>query len=437
MRTIDGESHFCEVFLDDARVPVTDRVGAENDGWRVTNVTLRFERGTAFAQHIITLRSQIRTLVELALATPVDGQTAWDDVALRKHVGRLQANVDGLWRMTQMGIAEAERTGVPAPTGSAVKLRYSELAQEIGDLALRTIGRPALAGIDGPGTRHGTRLLLVAPIHDCGRYVPNPTEPHRRTRPRHAAVLTPARKSDSRRAGTPFAIYIGARRKPVDRCAPRPHKRGNRAMSKTVARTLGVLMALALVAAACGGDDDDSSSGGTTATTAEKIDYTAIGLWDDGPCDAAKPPLTDRADDRLRVARALAEGPGGRAGSVRDRVQRTRRRERFVHQGHDLRRRRQRRPGRGVCADDRRCGRRGDGERPGNGRPGRRVRGNGHGEDPSHRFERHPGRLGRPERLSARRIRYRRHLPAARRPSSTRTSTRSASSASTSRRPPR
>src|SRR5688572_7715626 len=38
MRTIDGESHFCEVFLTDARVPVTNRVGDENDGWRVTNV---------------------------------------------------------------------------------------------------------------------------------------------------------------------------------------------------------------------------------------------------------------------------------------------------------------------------------------------------------------------------------------------------------------
>ena len=68
MRTIDGESHFCEVFLDEARVPVANRVGEENDGWRVTNVTLRFERGTAFAQHIITLRSQLRRLVALASA---------------------------------------------------------------------------------------------------------------------------------------------------------------------------------------------------------------------------------------------------------------------------------------------------------------------------------------------------------------------------------
>jgi alkylation response protein AidB-like acyl-CoA dehydrogenase len=109
-------------------------------------VTLRFERGTAFAQHIITLRSQIRALVELGQSSATPTGTVWDDPRFREHVGRLDANVEALWRMTQMGIAEAERSGMPAPSGSAVKLRYSELAQEIADLTLRTIGRPALAG---------------------------------------------------------------------------------------------------------------------------------------------------------------------------------------------------------------------------------------------------------------------------------------------------
>jgi alkylation response protein AidB-like acyl-CoA dehydrogenase len=151
MRTIDGEDHFCEVFLDDARVPVSNRVGDENDGWRVTNVTLRFERGTAFAQHIITLRSQLRRLVELARSTPSSATaTAWDNPALRAHVGRMRAHVDALWRMTQAGIAEAERTGIPPSSGPAVKLRYSELNQEIADAALRVAGRAAMAGVAGP-----------------------------------------------------------------------------------------------------------------------------------------------------------------------------------------------------------------------------------------------------------------------------------------------
>ncbi len=146
--TIDGDDHFCEVFLDEVHVPVEQRVGAEHDGWRVANVTLRFERGTAFAQHIITLRSQLERIVEVAQATPSGAAMAWDDVALRRTVGRMHAELGALWRLTQMCVTEAERTGAPALYGSAVKLRYSELTQEIGELALRIVGRPALGRTD-------------------------------------------------------------------------------------------------------------------------------------------------------------------------------------------------------------------------------------------------------------------------------------------------
>lgn len=142
MRTIDGESHFCEVFLDEVRVPVENRVGAENDGWRVANVTLRFERGTAFAQHIINLRAQLARLAALA---KVRGG-ARDD--LRRRTGRLWASVEALWRMTQMCVSEAERTGLPSPLGSAVKLRYSELCQEIAELSVRVVGRPILGAVE-------------------------------------------------------------------------------------------------------------------------------------------------------------------------------------------------------------------------------------------------------------------------------------------------
>jgi alkylation response protein AidB-like acyl-CoA dehydrogenase len=153
MRTIDGESHFCEVFLDEARVPVASRVGAENDGWRVANVTLRFERGTAFAQHVITLRAQ---LLRLAATARARGAARGGDAAdVRRKLGRLYASVEALWRMTQMCIADAERTGAPSPLGSAIKLRYSELAQEIAELAVRVVGRPVIGATDLGGVRTG------------------------------------------------------------------------------------------------------------------------------------------------------------------------------------------------------------------------------------------------------------------------------------------
>jgi len=147
LRTLEGHSHFAEVFLEGARVPVSHRVGEENDGWRVANVTLRFERGTSFAPHIITLRKQLGDLVAMAQATG-----RWDDnIALRRRVGEMQSQVEALWRLTQMCVSEAEHTGVPSLVGSAVKMRYSELYQELGELGLHLLGRSALGGSEVAG----------------------------------------------------------------------------------------------------------------------------------------------------------------------------------------------------------------------------------------------------------------------------------------------
>ena len=45
IRQISGDSHFAEVFLDDAFVADEDRVGAEGKGWQVAMTTLTSERG--------------------------------------------------------------------------------------------------------------------------------------------------------------------------------------------------------------------------------------------------------------------------------------------------------------------------------------------------------------------------------------------------------
>ena len=62
-------------------------------------------------------------------------------------------------------------------------------------------------------------------------------------------------------------------------------------MRTTFGRVLAGLLALTLVAAACGDDDDDDGGGGERGRRGpvdeEDIDYEAIGLWDDGPCDEA------------------------------------------------------------------------------------------------------------------------------------------------------
>jgi alkylation response protein AidB-like acyl-CoA dehydrogenase len=159
--TIVGESDFSEVFLNDVRVPVANRVGAENDGWRVTNVTLRFERGTAFASEMVNLQQLVRDLIQLSRVVTRGGVSAWDDTGLRRELGHLAAEIDALWAMVKLSVSEAEETGVPGVGGSAVKLFYSELNQRATELGMRLLGRASLAR-DDVGGRPSKRLLSRA-----------------------------------------------------------------------------------------------------------------------------------------------------------------------------------------------------------------------------------------------------------------------------------
>ncbi|SDL12622.1 acyl-CoA dehydrogenase [Streptomyces indicus] len=140
LRTLAGSTEFAEMFLDEVRVPVANRVGAENDGWRVTMVTLSFERGTAFVGEVVACR---RTLTALADAARKNGR--WDDPVLRRKLGLLSAEFAALWRLTQWNVSESEATGgVPGTGGSVFKLRYSHARQELYDTAAEVLGAGSL-----------------------------------------------------------------------------------------------------------------------------------------------------------------------------------------------------------------------------------------------------------------------------------------------------
>ncbi|BBC95344.1 MULTISPECIES: acyl-CoA dehydrogenase family protein [Streptomyces] len=140
LRTLAGSAEFAEVFLDEVRVPAANRVGAENDGWRVTMVTLSFERGTAFVGEVVACR---RVLRQLARTAGENGR--WDDPALRRRLGRLDGEFRALWRLTQWNVSEAAAGGgVPGVGGSVFKLRYSGARQELYDTAAAVLGPDAL-----------------------------------------------------------------------------------------------------------------------------------------------------------------------------------------------------------------------------------------------------------------------------------------------------
>jgi len=151
LRTIAGSTEFAELYLDDVRVPVANRVGEEDDGWRVTMVTLGFERGTAFVGELLSSIELLRSIRDAA-ARQLEPER------LMARIGRLAAELDGLWALTRRNVSEAARTGVPGVGGSVFKLAFSELRQRLAEVGMDVIGSAGLSWDDLDGGAWATAV---------------------------------------------------------------------------------------------------------------------------------------------------------------------------------------------------------------------------------------------------------------------------------------
>jgi len=145
LETMEGTAEFCEVFYDDVHVPVANRVGDENDGWRVAMVTLSFERGTALVSDLLVSMELVRDLADLAKSITSHGATRWEDAGLRREIGRIAAEFDALWALTKRNISQAQRTGLVGVGGNVFKLAWTDLRQHMGDVAMRLLDRASLS----------------------------------------------------------------------------------------------------------------------------------------------------------------------------------------------------------------------------------------------------------------------------------------------------
>src|SRR6202021_810357 len=102
LKTIRGTTEFAELFLDDVRVPVANRVGDQDDGWRVTMVTLSFERGTAFVSELFQSMELLRDLRGMA-----ERSGHLEDVEIRRRIGHMGAELDALWALVLRNVSQA------------------------------------------------------------------------------------------------------------------------------------------------------------------------------------------------------------------------------------------------------------------------------------------------------------------------------------------
>ena len=123
---ITGRPEFCEVFFDDARIPLTNVLGNVGDGWKVATATLLFERSTAFAGIIVGLQ---RVVAELA-------ETCGKDPVLSHRLQELADDVFAVRALLYKSVSEQENGDEPGPASSALKLVATELNYAIRKFAV-------------------------------------------------------------------------------------------------------------------------------------------------------------------------------------------------------------------------------------------------------------------------------------------------------------
>ncbi|MBU6266628.1 MAG: acyl-CoA dehydrogenase family protein [Sphingomonadales bacterium] len=141
IRTMLNDDHVNTVFYDEVRIPVANVVGEIGGGWSTALATLSFERGLGFIGDQLELYERVNRAIELAARTRLDdGSRAIDDHGIAQRLAALKADTMAIRAMTLADIAETDRTGIPGPKGSMMKLMVTQTHKALSEVVADILG---------------------------------------------------------------------------------------------------------------------------------------------------------------------------------------------------------------------------------------------------------------------------------------------------------
>ena len=156
--TLDGEHEVNEVFFTDVRVPVENLVGEENKGWTCAKYLLTYERtniaGVGFSV------AALERLKRVAATQRKKGRPLAEDPAFAARLARVEIELENMKTTNLRVIAAVAGGGVPGAESSMLKIRGTQIRQEISSLYRRAMGpyaQPFVAQAfeEGSGLRAG------------------------------------------------------------------------------------------------------------------------------------------------------------------------------------------------------------------------------------------------------------------------------------------
>ena len=152
-----------QTFYDDVRVPVTNRVGAENEGWRMITTQLNHERVGLAAWSGLSISLYQDVVQWAAQERTDDGRTVIDQAWVQMDLARCHAELEAMWLLNwrmAVHVADGELT---AAESSSIKVFGTERTLDVFRLLAGIIGAAGYLTPGSPGA------LLRGRIEASGR----------------------------------------------------------------------------------------------------------------------------------------------------------------------------------------------------------------------------------------------------------------------------
>jgi alkylation response protein AidB-like acyl-CoA dehydrogenase len=149
LRDMTGGASFCEIYLDNVRVPVENRVGEENGGWKIARTSMGHERSTAGVAQSMKYRRIVSELHSLARDLGCN-----NDPNIRRKLADAEIDFQ-LIRLNNMRVlSRVLAGGEPGPVSSIGRLMLTEFEKRLHELAMEILGP---ASILAPNDRNSVQ----------------------------------------------------------------------------------------------------------------------------------------------------------------------------------------------------------------------------------------------------------------------------------------
>lgn len=136
--TLAGDHEVNQVFFDNVRTPVANRIGPENAGWTVAKYLLEFERGGE--AYTPNLYARIEDVRRIAKEEAADGSGRLiEERGFAERLAETEMEIQALEMIEMQVLSDLSKGRNPGAISSAMKIRGSETLQRLDHLGVEAL----------------------------------------------------------------------------------------------------------------------------------------------------------------------------------------------------------------------------------------------------------------------------------------------------------